>query len=507
MDSLTNFWFDKKNQNCWFNSTPETDIYVLEHTKQYFEDYKLFENLSILDKIIFHDQIIRHHVRHHNLDKEIINEHNIIAIELTNYLLTSNEILEYKTIEQCFILMPLRHSPLEQDRERVINIIENYLEKDPKNPDYLRFYQASLERVRNPEMVNFDSLSNFPQELVCNSSIFKIDTFLDTYYKINLIDIPSEITEGFLKTMHKEWPITVSISGGSDSMLCLFIAKKLGYDVIAMMIDYGNREEHTMEIDFVAWFCKKLDVPFYVRKIKELKRSRDGTRDFYEKVTKNIRFNSYKFLNRPVILGHNLDDCFENCITNIMSHRSKENLYGMSPESEQMGVKIYRPLLEIPKKNIVLTCNMFNIPFLLDSTPKWSRRGQIRDVVVPALNLFDTNLIPRIMEFCQESSESLKDYQSLLESYPIKEDKEKRKYSFDLSEPFNMNIRFWQGMINRITDIAKIKRIRISTIESMIQSIKKEIMNHHNTNEIKITLSVELIAFVSKDRKNINFNS
>ncbi len=506
MDSLTSFWFDKKNQNCWFNSTPETDIYVLENTKQYFEDAYL-KNLSILGRIIFHDQIIRHYVRHNNLEKEIIHENNLIAIELTNYLLSSNEILNYKSIEQCFALMPLRHSMIEKDREDVINIIESYLEKDPKNPDYLRFYQASLERVRNPEIINFDSSSKFPQELVCSSSIFKIDTFLDTYYKINFIDIPSEITEGFLKTIPKECPITVSISGGSDSMLCLFVAKTLGYDVIAMMIDYGNREEHNLEIEFVSWFCKQLGVNFYVRKIKELKRSRDGTRDFYEKVTKNIRFNSYKFLKRPVVLGHNLDDCFENCITNMMTQRSKENLYGMSPQSEQMGVKIYRPVLEIPKKNIVKACNMFNIPFLLDSTPKWSRRGQIRDIVVPALNLFDTNLIPRIMEFCQESSESLKDYQLLLESYPIKEDKEKGQYSFDLSQPFNMNIRFWQGMINRITDMAKIKRIRISTIESMIQSIKKEIMNQHNTNDIKVTLSVELIAFVSKDRKNIKFKT
>jgi hypothetical protein len=35
MDSLTSFWFDKKNQHCWFNSTPETDIYVLENIKKY----------------------------------------------------------------------------------------------------------------------------------------------------------------------------------------------------------------------------------------------------------------------------------------------------------------------------------------------------------------------------------------------------------------------------------------------------------------------------------------
>ena len=151
MDHLTSFWFDKKNQHCWFNSTPETDIYVLENTKQYCE-----EDLLILGRIIFHDQIIRHHVRHNNLDKEIINDHNIIAIGLTNYLLESNEIISYQSIEQCFILMPLRHSPLENDREYVIKIIESYLEKDPKNADYLRFYQASLERVRNPELIKFD---------------------------------------------------------------------------------------------------------------------------------------------------------------------------------------------------------------------------------------------------------------------------------------------------------------------------------------------------------------
>lgn len=499
MDNLTSFWFDKKNQHCWFNSTPETDIYVLEKTKQYFEDCYL-KDLSILGRIIFHDQIIRHHVRYHNLDKAIIIEHNIIAIELTNYLLESNEITAYKSIEQCFILMPLRHSIIEEDRVRVITIIEEYMEKEPKNPDYLRFYQASLERVRNPELVV--SYYGFPQELVCSSSTFNIDTFLDTYH----LDTPTEFYESFIKTIPLKCPITVSISGGSDSMLCLFVAKKLGYDVIAMMIDYGNRNEHDLEIDFVAWFCVKLNVPFYVRKIKELKRSRDGTRDFYEKVTKNIRFNSYKFLKRAVVLGHNLDDCFENCITNMMSHRSKENLYGMSPESEQMGVKIYRPVLGIPKKNIVHTCNQFSIPFLLDSTPKWSRRGQIRDIVVPALNQFDTNLIPRIMEFCQESSQSIQDYQSLLESYPIKEEA-KGKYTFDLSQPFNKNIRFWQGMLNRITDMteSKVKRIRISTIESMIQTILKELMNEHNINVIKVTLSVELVAFVSKDRKSISF--
>ena len=320
----------------------------------------------------------------------------------------------------------------------------------------------------------------------------------NSYQKISDIHIPIEFIEGF-KVIPKDQAITISISGGSDSMLCLFVAHKLGYNAIAMMIDYCNRSEHEQEIKFVKWFCQQLNVPFYVRKISELKRHRDGTREFYELVTRNIRFNSYKYLERPVVLGHNLDDCFENCITNIMTQRSKDNLYGMSSESEQYGVKIYRPVLAIPKKVIVQTCNTFRIPFLLDSTPKWSRRGQIRDVVVPALNQFDTNLIPRIMEFCQNSSESLKDYQKLLETFPIHQSINKKgqlEFNFPISKPFDINPRFWQGMINRITDIAKIQRVKISTIQSMINNIKTD-LDTWGHQVIKVSLTLKLTAFVN----------
>jgi tRNA(Ile)-lysidine synthase TilS/MesJ len=208
-------------------------------------------------------------------------------------------------------------------------------------------------------------------------------------------------------------------------------------------------------------------------------------------------------MNTPVILGHNLDDCFENCITNIMTQRSKDNLYGMKPMSELMGVSLRRPVLSIPKSSIVEMCNKFNIPFLLDSTPKWSRRGKIRDIIVPALKQFDGNLIPRMMEFCQESSQSLQDYQALLENYPIQV--LNKQYILDLSNQFNTNVRFWQGIINRITGMANIKKIRISTIESMIKSIEKELNNHHNKNEIKVSLSVELKAFINVPRTSISF--
>jgi tRNA(Ile)-lysidine synthase TilS/MesJ len=555
MDSLTNFWLS--NRKLWFYSTPETDAIVIEHTKEYFQNYDLIKNLTILGQIIFHDQIIRHYVRRiqSNSDNDISDSSSVIielnnkkAINLCNKLLESNEILNYSPIERCFALMPLRHSEDETDRIRVIHIIEEYMnmtdkEQSSPDPDYLRFYQASLERVRDPYEII--SLVDFPIYLVCKSSTFDLSRFLDTTYsEINIEDIPIEFIDGFKKAINidntsnaSDNEITISISGGSDSMLCLFIAWKMGYKVKALMIDYCNRLEHIEEVNFVSLFCQKLNVEFYVRPISEMKRHRDSTREFYETVTKNIRFRSYKFLGNPVVLGHNLDDCFENCITNIMTKRSKDNIFGMKPVSDQMGVSIRRPLLDIPKSQIVLLCNRFNIPYLLDSTPKWSRRGRIRDIVVPALKEFDVNLIPRIMEFCEESSKSLQDYQDILESYPItesyyqiktkinKEDtindkenkhKHEKPYKIDVRtqlsfsidcrvEYFNQNIRFWQGMVNRITDIFNIKRIRISTIESMINTFITELNNEHNQREIKVSLSNDLICFINVSRTDIIF--
>jgi tRNA(Ile)-lysidine synthetase-like protein len=502
MDSpISTFWFNKANRNLWFNSTPENDKIVLDNTQIYFDNLEMVKTLPLIDQILFHDQLIRHYVRYHNLSKSIINDHNIIAIGLIKKRLP--DIFETLTsIEKCFVLMPFRHSQFEFDRIKAIEIIEDCLSKDPKNPDFLRFYQASLERVRSPQIIIGDEVT-FPQDLVCSSSLFKITDQTHGYDKITIVDIPDEFVTGFHQTINLDKPITISISGGSDSMLCLFIAHKLGYNIVALMIDYGNREEHSKEVELVAWFCHQLDVPFYVRRIKELKRSRDGTREFYEKVTKNIRFNSYKFLERPVILGHNLDDCFENCITNMMTQRSKDNLFGMLPESKQENVTIYRPVLGIPKKKIVEMCNLFKIPYLLDSTPKWSRRGQIRDIVVPALNQFDFNLIPRIMEFCQESSASLKDYQSLLDTFPILESinsKNQKTFTFALSPTFNTNPRFWQGMINRVTDMAKIQRVRISTIHSMIKQVS---LDYSKNRELKVSLTTEIIAYFMISRTEI----
>ena len=143
----------------------------------------------------------------------------------------------------------------------------------------------------------------------------------------------------------------------------------------------------------VGKWLEYLNVPFYVRKITEIKRSRDRDRDFYENVTRDIRFGMYKLLRRDVILGHNKDDTIENIFANLSKKQNYSNLFGMEKKSEIEGVTVLRPMLDITKKEIFKFAKDLGVPYLYDSTPKWSSRGKMRDELVPFLNGFDDNII------------------------------------------------------------------------------------------------------------------
>ena len=106
----------------------------------------------------------------------------------------------------------------------------------------------------------------------------------------------------------------------------------------------------------------------------------------------------YKFgyiysYNVYVLLGHNKNDCFENIITNIINKKDYNNLNGMNIFTEINNIIYWRPILNISKYEIICYANNNNIPYLKDSTPKWSIRGKIRDNLVPLYNNLKINSI------------------------------------------------------------------------------------------------------------------
>ena len=404
MYELLEFWFE--NENMWFNATKNDDKLITTKFKYLLDNKEqiiLKSDMQKLEKIILYDQISRHVDR--ELGTNYANKMQTEALKIVNNILKTGDISQsFIPKEICFILLPLRHSSF-YNIMNALGIIKTLRALNKNDPYLKRFYYATIKSImsfKNPVLISpvikttekFDKfLDNF-KYLLCKSCKYNTNKLIPN---INKKDI---IVANFVKHI-QEKSITVSISGGVDSMVCAFILKKLGYNVNALMINYCNRDTSNMEVEMVSAWCAHMNISFYCRKIDEIQRSADSDREFYEKITKEIRFNSYKFLKNPVILGHNRDDCLENIFSNIKKKRSFENLTGMEHNSILFGVSIIRPMLNILKKDIILFANKYNIPYLLDSTPTWSERGKMRDILLPAINDFDKTLLDNIYDMAE----------------------------------------------------------------------------------------------------------
>ena len=237
-------------------------------------------------------------------------------------------------------------------------------------------------------------------------------------------------------------PLVVSLSGGVDSMVCAYLLWSLGIPFRALHVNYSNRapEVCAMEEFLVRYYCALLGINLRIVRTDEINRPKcmeHGLREVYEEYTRVRRFNGYlSFANlvdgrvdgrvdgisvEPttavrVVLGHNQDDTIENILTNIAGQSHYDNLRGMQPVSTQTHrdreIKFLRPLLGISKRDIYSFANSRNIPYLVDSTPKWSQRGKIRDIVRPALEAWN----PEILGALQILSDRLADMSATLDA-------------------------------------------------------------------------------------------
>lgn len=375
--SLIEWWLD--NRYVWFGATEKDDIYITEQYGDLLDDHDIdYTSITnMLHHIILFDQITWHvdRVRKTKTQKKFAPT----AIRLCKMIIDEQLYTPLTPIERCFMLMPLRHSDHE-DQLIALSYIKLFRQNNT-DPDYARFHKTTLVKlsklsIPDKKESNLTSIMHFVDNIICPSSEYN-QMFKDNY------EIPRSLAKT-ITSLITEKKVVVSLSGGSDSMLCAYLLKKLGYDVTALMINYNNRvDEQKKEVEMVSFWCKSMGIDLYVRIITEISRSRDNDRNMYEQVTNLYRFDAYKYFRNPVIFGHNDDDRYENINTNIKKGINYDNLCGMKSISTINGVKVYRPILHIDKTEIIRICNKANIPFVYDSTPYWSDRGTMRDKLIP----------------------------------------------------------------------------------------------------------------------------
>lgn len=411
--NVKQLWED--NKSMWFSHEPIPLLPLINTTY----DNSLGINMSL---ILHYDQLYRHP------NKNIIHKYKEIAYKFaTNIALKmihNQDFYNMKDWEIVFTLLTLRHNKNLNMKYFVLKKLYNLIEKEPTNSLYLRFLNATIMDIHNFKQTNY-GYEEFSSNNINNdynyikNKYFNSINFLDEFNSILQKPKPKHLIEhSYIKNTYNKLlneykntilssssnKFAISISGGVDSMILSYImnilCNKLNKQLILLHICYNNRDCCSKEIELLKYWSIKINTPLYIRTIDEIKRERNSSyRTLYEDVTRKIRFSFYKYFNCPILLGHNKDDCFENLFSNLSKKIHYDNLFGMSSMSVESDVTILRPMLNITKQEIYDFADYYDIPHLYDSTPDWSNRGKMRDILIPSISNFDKNILTGLHDF------------------------------------------------------------------------------------------------------------
>jgi tRNA(Ile)-lysidine synthetase-like protein len=496
LSGLLPFWFITMKKH-WFGCPSEIDELVFKTWNHALDlEYEKTDDIKInLSKIILYDQVSRHILRHtNNLDKQSHYDNKALHIFGTSGII--NKLNELKEEERCFALMPLRHTFIEHNLLTCLEFIKEWIETSP-HPMYERFHQATvkaLAQINNKKDLHYE-------KIITDTNQFHtiLDSASPNNFMIKKVSIETKLANEFKSYCQPiDNQLIVSVSGGVDSMVCLYLARHCfpTAEIKAISINYANREQQIKEIDMVNYVCSSLGVKHYVRTINEIKRVRDSHREFYESITREIRFACYKnIMNKdvdvPVILGHNQDDTLENVFSNIKKGINYDNLFGMEHISTEKDVCVTRPLLCIPKSEIIKFAHDHNIPYTYDSTPSWCERGRLRDILIPSIKSFDSNMIPGIIQMATNFKEI---YQVYEKSIPKINRINETSCSVIINNDINI-LDYWKKILTNVALEFKIPFISNKSIQHMITQLK--INQRKNDQLSRIILSKRLFVIVN----------
>jgi tRNA(Ile)-lysidine synthetase-like protein len=492
MEQFYQDWF--KNSQYWFSQNNEFDDY-LSKNYGYLIDYYNNDYKSIYGVLIY-DQLTRHYYRKEEA-KHIITYFNRKALELVNKELANLD--NYTYDEWMFFILVLRHT---NERQYLLYAMIEAWKRGSKS-----FLKATYNRANFKEQLEFyDCSKDYYNYYDFNKEI------LDFNPDEEILNETNNYLGNYSKLSNNNNPIIVSLSGGVDSICCLYAMVKLygNRKIIAVHINYNNRKETEYECDFLIWFCSKLKIHLYIRTIREIQRQQainNDMREVYENYTKRVRFNSYRKAYELeggvgiliVILGHNKDDCLENILTNIAYKNKYDNLNGIEMSMIIDNINFYRPIIEISKKEIYNYAYNHNLPYLKNSTPDWCQRGKIRTSVVPILEKWDMRVIDGLFNMTSILQDlHLNLYMTINNNFKIRDE--------ILISNLNTSILYWKYGIFKIFNFYASNKSLNALIERL--NLFKDNYNFKEINKktkIIIKKSLYLALWKSKNKNHIKY--
>lgn len=136
-------------------------------------------------------------------------------------------------------------------------------------------------------------------------------------------------------------------------------------------VNYNKRKTAARDQKIVEQYCKKNKIRLFIKNVNQKDYEKTNSNNF-QTSARLIRYDffqsiSKKLRNNNLLVAHNLDDFIETAYMQL-KRNSNKLFYGIQRKSKYKNLLIYRPLINIRKKELQHYCLMHNIPFGIDET-------------------------------------------------------------------------------------------------------------------------------------------
>ena len=166
-----------------------------------------------------------------------------------------------------------------------------------------------------------------------------------------------QIYKKFENNLPNKTNFITAVSGGSDSLALSFLAKiysiKNSIDVKYFMVDHRLRKNSTLEAKYVQKKLKNFSIKLNILAWRGAKPKKNIQSIAREKRYKLLTDIAKKYKIQNILLGHHLDDLFENFFIRILRGSGLKGLISLDKETHNNQIKLIRPLIKIDKKDLI----------------------------------------------------------------------------------------------------------------------------------------------------------
>ena len=183
-----------------------------------------------------------------------------------------------------------------------------------------------------------------------------------------------QIYKKFEKNLNIKENFIVAVSGGPDSQALSYLAKiysiKKLLNVKYFIVDHKLRKNSTLEANFVKRNLKKFSINLNILTWHGTK-PKNNIQSTARKKRYNLLVNqAKKFKIKNILLGHHLDDLFENFFIRILRGSGLNGLVSLDQKTQYEKINLIRPLINFDKKDLIYISNRIFGAYVEDPSNK-----------------------------------------------------------------------------------------------------------------------------------------